>query len=135
MPVIQKIRMAFLMLCLFSCAGLQFSQQSLIDTEQVTDAAITLLGKSNNPFSQHSTEVEKLKQQVQEIYRKEQLRKMNVATISMWSEVMNGDGNLFALLDLWKSNGTLSPAMRVESVRKIERLLNSIYDLEMHKKS
>ena len=46
---------------------------------------------------------------------------------------MNGEGNLFALLDLWKSTGTLLPAMRVESVRKIERLLNSIYDLEMHK--
>ena len=120
---------------LVSCGGLQFSQQSLDQTEKITNDAVALLNKSHTNYADHAAEAENLKQQVRSIYAFEQTRKMNQATISMWREVIEGDGNLFALLDLWKANGTLSPAMRDESVKKIQRLLNSIYDLEDHKRN
>lgn len=125
--------MLFLVIAFTSCSGLQFSQQSLDETQNITTTSLDLISKSNTPYANHSEAVEKLKSQVQAIYVKEQTRKSNQATISMWKEVISGDGNLFALLDLWKQNGTLSPAMRDESMKKIQRLLNSIYDLEQHK--
>lgn len=125
----------FLSATIVGCGGLQFSQQSLDQTEKITTDAITLLNKSQTHYTEHGGEAEMLKQQVRNIYTYEQTRKMNQATISMWREVIQGEGNLFALLDLWKANGTLSPAMRDESVKKIQRLLNSIYDLEEHKRN
>ena len=131
----KRYAILFLLLtCFASCAGLQFSQQSLDDTENITNAAVSLISKSDEPFTTHAAEVERLRQQVMNIYAREQTRKMNQPTISMWKEVISGDGNLFALLDLWKANGRLSPAMRDESVKKIQRLLSSIYDLESHKR-
>lgn len=68
------------------------------------------------------------------VIQKEKKRKMNFATVAMWNEVMTAKGNLFDLLDLWKTSGHLSHEMTKQAAVQIERLLNSISDLENHKK-
>jgi peptidase E len=133
----QLLKKSLFLLCivvLTSCAGLTFSQQSLDDDQRIITDAVALIQKSNEPYTAHASEVEKLRTFITEVYQREQSRKMNNATVAMWQEVMNGNGNLFSLLDQWKTNGSLSAAMTTEASRQIQRLLNSIYDLEKYKK-
>jgi hypothetical protein len=133
----QLIKRTFFILSitlLVSCAGLTFSQQSFDDNQKISEDAVALVKHSNESYSQHAAEADRLRSYILQVYQREQTRKGNNATVAMWNEVINGKGNLFDLLDQWKANGTLSPAMTTESTRQIERLLHSIYDLEKYKK-
>jgi hypothetical protein len=133
----QVLKRTFFIICitlLVSCAGLTFSQQALDDDQRISSDAIALVQKSNESYATHAADVDKLRSFIMEVYQREQTRKMNNATVAMWNEVINGKGNLFDLLDQWKANGSLSPAMTTEASRQIQRLLNSIYDLEKYKK-
>lgn len=134
MQAIQKFLFVVCMAVMIGCAGLTFSQQSLQDDQQITRDAVELIKNANENYSKHAAAAETLRAYVTQVYQREQTRKGNNATVAMWNEVMTAKGNLFDLLDQWKTRGTLSPATTKEASRQIERLLNSIYDLENHKK-
>jgi hypothetical protein len=134
MKTMHKFLLALSLTVLVACAGLKFSQQSLDDTKRIMDQVTSLLQQSNEKYTGHAAEVDKVKQEVLAVYAKEQARKGNDATIAMWGEVINAKGSLFDFFDKWKANNTISRAMREQSVIQIQRLLNSIYDLENHKK-
>lgn len=119
---------------LVSCSGLMYSAQSFQMATDIKAEAAIVISHSTDSFQRHTNEVGLLKAHVESAYQHERTRKLNHATIAMWSEVIKSNGNLFALLELWEAKYRLTGAMKVESSRQIERLLNSIIDLEAHKK-
>jgi len=124
---------ALIALSLISCAGLRYNAVSLLNATDIKNDALSLISKSNEQYSLHEDEAELLKAKVLNQYIDETKRKLNHATVAMYSELMNSNGSLYSLLDLWKQNGTLSASMITESKQQIDRLISSIIDLENHK--
>lgn len=119
---------------LMSCGGLHYSTTAYNDDMAIKNTAMALIQKSNEPYSSHATEVEALKADVLRALGNEKARKGNSATVALWNEVINAKGNLFDLLNLWKTNNQLSAAMTSESSAQIEKLLTNITELESNKK-
>ena len=88
---------------LLSCTGLKYSEAALTDDQSIKTEAVALLQKATESYTCHAAEVEKLKNHVNSALENEKKRKMNNATVGMWNEVMTAKGNLFDLLDFWKS--------------------------------
>lgn len=101
---------------------------------EVRDEAIELISVGEEDYSEYSMQIELLKAKCNRALAFEKSRSMNHTTKEMWKEVIMSNGSLFAVLDLWKANGTLSPAFIDAILVKIERQFNSIIDLENHKK-
>ncbi len=116
-----------------SCAGLHYSSSAYNDDIAIKDQAVALIKKSSEPYSLHAAEAEALKASVVKAMENEKMRKGNSSTVAMWNQVMTGKGNLFNLLDTWKSANQLSPAMAVQASTQVELLLNNIAELESKK--
>ncbi len=127
------LALAFI-ISLTSCSGLIHIQKSEDTAISIRDEAIDLLSQGESDYTDWEFSIEILKAKCNKAYEFEKTRSWNHATKEMWKEVITSNGSLFAVLDLWKANGTLSPAFIDAILIKIERQFNSIIDLENHKK-
>ena len=130
----KKFLFAVLLIGLSSCAGLHFSQSAYDADKRIQTNATQLLDSASQSYKAHAAQVVALQTDMANVLQAEKARgKTNIATIQMWQQVQTGSGNLGTLLTLWKTQDTLSKAMIPESKQQIQRLLNSISDLENYK--
>jgi hypothetical protein len=127
--------LGFMMVISFcSCSpGLHYSADAYQRDSTIELKALQIVKKTSESYSAHATEIEALKTDIDNALVEEKKRKMNQATVKMWESVQQDKGNLYDLFQLWKTNGTISPAIAEDITKKIERLLGSITELEDHK--
>ncbi|TDH28801.1 hypothetical protein EXU57_01650 [Segetibacter sp. 3557_3] len=134
MKTLRHLLLVFTIGLLVSCAGLKYSASAYNDDIAIKEIAVALIKKSNEPYAMHAAEIDALKASVIRAAENEKMRKGNSSTVAMWNQVMTGKGNLFDLLDTWKSGNQLSPEMATQASTQIELLLNNIADLESKKR-
>jgi hypothetical protein len=120
------------MLC--SCSGLHYSQEAYTRDSTIETKALMIVKHTSDNYNVHATEIDELKTQIDNAATEEKKRKMNQATVKMWEAVQHDKGNLYDLFELWKTNGTLSPAISDDIVKQVQRLLSSITELENYKR-
>ncbi len=107
-----------------SCASLydHFTYTETIETKLAT---LSLMKKSNSPFTENEDEVIDLQNQLEKMEIYEKGKKKNEITGKMW-ELLSSDGHLVgSYLKLWEEKETLSPAFIEEAIPQIEEA----YDL------
>lgn len=124
-----------LILSFNSCApALYFDQTSISNIEAVRQDAFKLLDRGTDDFSNYATEVNALKEKIDQIIKYESSKgKANAPVVNMWKSVKNSTGNLVNVFELWEKQGKLSSAFISESRPRIANLLNSILIVEEHK--
>ncbi|MDB5226208.1 MAG: hypothetical protein JWN78_401 [Bacteroidota bacterium] len=128
--------LALLIACLSlpGCSGLHFSQSAYCRDKQIVKTASALIDKSGDNYSNHQTEVTQFQASVNDALAEEKKRGFNHITVKMFESVIKDKGNVFDLLKIWQTQGTLSPAFKDAGKPEAERLLNTIAELEKYKK-
>jgi hypothetical protein len=122
------------MLISFSCKVPQYAILSDNANNMIVIKAKDLIDKSTDSYSMHAMEIANLKVQVDSIVVVENNRKMNQATIAMWSIVQKDKFSLYGFFDLWQQQNTVSPAAVAEMNQKLLSILNIIQTWEQRKK-
>jgi hypothetical protein len=107
-----------------SCASLydHFTYTETIETKLAT---LSLMKKSDSPFTENEDEVIELKNQLEKMEIYEKGKKKNEITGKMW-ELLSSDEHLVgSYLKLWEEKETLSPVFVEEAIPQIEEA----YDL------
>ncbi len=123
-----------IMLISFSCKVPQYAILSDNANNMIVNKAKDLIDKSTDSYSMHAMEIANLKVQVDSIVVEENNRKMNQATIAMWSIVQKDKFSLYGFFDLWQQQNTVSPAAVAEMNQKLLSILNIIQTWEQRKK-
>ena len=113
--------------------GLQFDATAYQRDTAIERKALQIVKNTSDDYSVHAAEIEALKNDIDIALAEEKKRKGNQATVKMWEAVQKDKGNLYDLFELWKTNGKVSDAISADIVKKIERLLISITELENFK--
>jgi hypothetical protein len=113
--------------------GLQFDAAAYQRDTAIERKALQIVKHTSDDYSVHAAEIEALKKDIDIALAEEKKRKNNQATVKMWEAVQQDKGNLYDLFELWKTNGKVSDAISADIVKKIERLLISITELENFK--
>jgi hypothetical protein len=111
-------------LTVMSCASLydHFTYTETIETKLAT---LSLMKKSDSPFTENEDEVIELKNQLEKMEIYEKGKKKNEITGKMW-ELLSSDEHLVgSYLKLWEEKETLSPVFVEEAIPQIEEA----YDL------
>jgi len=123
-----------IMLISFNCKVPQYAILSDNANNMIVIKAKDLIDKSTDTYSTHAMEIANLKVQVDSIVVEENNRKMNQATIAMWSIVQKDKFSLYGFFDLWQQQNTVSPAAVAEMNQKLLSILNIIQTWEQRKK-
>lgn len=103
------------------------------DTSLKVDA-IALVNKSNESYSQHSTEVAALEAHCLKEYEYAKGLPKNEDTANQWKIITDPNGDsLFAYFELWKSEGQVSPAEAKDASDQLSKHFDQIIQLESGK--
>ena len=132
------VRFLFLVLflSLVGCSPVsEFNQVALDKTVSVKTDALNLINKANENFSEHQSQIDSLKLNVENAYQYSKTIPNNVETISQWEIIRDPQRNsLFGLLELWKNKNTLSDTFISQVKILIAFDFNMIIDLENNKR-
>lgn len=125
----------FITMLFCNCSpGLKFDAQAFQRDNAIETKALQIVKNTSQSYSAHAAEIELLKNDINTALTEERKRgKGNLPTVKMWESVQQAKGNLYDLFELWKANDKVSPAIADDIVKKIERLLGSITELENFK--
>lgn len=116
-----------------SCGSSLYDHFTYTETIETKLQALSLMDKSDDPFSTHENEVVALKNQLEKMLTYEKGKNKNEITTKMW-EVLNNDNKLIkSYLALWQQKGTLNPAFIQEAKPQIEEAFNILIQYEEKK--
>src|ERR1039457_1338309 len=130
----------FLVLILFlsilGCSPVsEFNQVALDKTVSVKKDVLNLISKANENYSDHQSEIDSLKLNVENAYQFSKTIPNNLETIAQWEIIRNPQrSSLFGLLERWKSKTTLSDVFISEVKVLIASDFNTIIDFENNKR-
>lgn len=131
-----KNKMLCVVLCvqLFftSCATL-YDHYTFTETVEAKLQAKSLITLSTQPYADHITEVESLKNQIEKMVIYERAKNRNEITLKMWEYINRPNSAIHKFIKLWKDKGTLSPAFAEEFVEPIEKTFDLMIDYEIKK--
>ncbi|GAB5472445.1 MAG: hypothetical protein Mars2KO_05440 [Maribacter sp.] len=126
----------FLALTVLGCASLydHFTYTETIETKLST---LSLMDKSDEPFSDYADEITDLRNQLKKMEIYEKGKNKNEITSRMWELLGSEEHLVGSYLKLWEEQGNLSPAFTEEAIPQIEKAydLMLLFETKKDKKS
>lgn len=123
MKTLKKIVIAFMAITLVSCTSL-YDHFTYTETIKTKLDAISLIDKSDTPYSNSEVQITALKNQMEKMVIYEKGKDKNQLTTKMW-ELISSDKHLMgSYLRLWEEKGTLNTAFKEEAKPQIEEAFN-----------
>lgn len=113
----------------------EFNQAALDKTVSVKSDALNLISKASDNYSDHQSEIDSLKLNVEIAYQYSKTIPNNTETIAQWEIIRDpNSSSLFGLLERWKSKSQLSGTFISEVKLLIASDFNTIIDFENNKR-
>jgi hypothetical protein len=111
----------------------QFSQSAYNTDKQIKADALALLDRAQGsaPYTGAAADVDKLMQKIDAAISSEQARKSNSPTVKQWQKVKT---QLSSLFDMWKSKGSLLPALVKDAKTQVSALFDDLIATENDKR-
>ncbi|MFD1614231.1 hypothetical protein [Gelatiniphilus marinus] len=123
MKTLKKTFIAFMAVTLVSCTSL-YDHFTYTETIKTKLDAISLIDKSDTPYSGSEVQITALKNQMEKMVIYEKGKAKNQLTTKMW-ELISSDKHLMgSYLKLWEEKGALNPAFKEEAKPQIEEAFN-----------
>lgn len=123
---------SLLAIIMASCVSL-YDHYTYTETIETKLQALSVMDLSDEPYSEHETEVMALKNQIEKMLTYEKAKSKNEITIKMW-EVLHNDKNLIgSYLKLWKQKGTMNPVFIDEAKPQIAEAFDILIQFEEKK--
>jgi hypothetical protein len=134
--LVVKLLFPLLFLSLFGCAPVSdFNQVALDQSLSIKTDALNLISKANENYTDHQSEIDSLKLNVENAYQYSKTIPNNKETISQWEIIRDPSrSSLFGLLERWKNKTTLSDTFISEVKLVIASDFNTIIDFENNKR-
>src|SRR5664280_326945 len=131
-----KLLFPFLFLSLLGCAPVSdFNQFAYQQSVSLKTDALKLISKSNENYSDHQSEIDSLKQNVENAYQFSKTIPNNEESISQWEIIRDPQrSSLFGLLERWKSKTKLNDVFILQVKVLIASDFNTIIDFENNKR-
>src|ERR1035437_7528922 len=131
-----KLLFPFLFLFLFGCAPVSdFNQVAYDQTLSIKTDALNLISKAGDNYSDHQSEIDSLKLNVEYAYQFSKTIPNNEETISQWEIIRDPQrSSLFGLLERWKNKTKLSETFITQVKLLIASDFNTIIDFENNKR-
>lgn len=131
-----KLLFPFLFLSLFGCAPVSdFNQVAYNQSISIKTDALNLISKASDNYSDHQSEIDSLKLNVENAYQFSKTIPNNKETISQWEIIRDPQrSSLFGLLERWKSKTKLSDTFITQVKLLIASDFNTIIDFENNKR-
>ncbi len=122
-----------LILTLGSCSSAFYDHYTYTETLETKVKANSLIRQSINPYQENIVQVEDFKGQLEKMVTYEKAKSKNEISVKMWEYVNNEKSSLHQFLNLWKEQGTLSPAFTEEFAVSINAIFDKMLDYETKK--
>ena len=123
---------SILAIIMASCVSL-YDHYTYTETIETKLQALSVMDLSDEPYSEHETEVMALKNQIEKMLTYEKAKSKNAITIKMW-EVLHNDKNLIgSYIKLWKQKGTMNPVFIDEAKPQIAEAFDILIQFEEKK--
>ena len=134
--LVVKLLFPLLFLSLFGCAPVSdFNQVAPDQSLSIKTDALNLISKANENYTDHQSEIDSLKLNVENAYQYSKTIPNNKETISQWEIIRDPSrSSLFGLLERWKNKTTLSDTFISEVKLVIASDFNTIIDFENNKR-
>ncbi len=113
-----------------------YDQFAYAQTTAVKVDVLNLMDKSDESYTSHGKEVEKVTGDLMKVIEYERHRINNGITVRMWGRMLDSTGQngiVGRYLASWKKNGTKLPDMITESKQQVSQGFDLIADLESQK--
>lgn len=123
---------SLLLIFLSSCSPLIAPYNEHIYRELVSlkVETTTLVGKSNEEYSKHVTEVEDVDKDMNKLYEYMKGLPKNTESASMLKKIIDGDGMWSGIKNHWKTKGQLQPELAGELQKAIGEGFDELIELE-----
>ncbi|MFD1163836.1 MULTISPECIES: hypothetical protein [Hwangdonia] len=123
MKTLKKTFIAFMAVTLVSCTSL-YDHFTYTETIKTKLDAISLIDKSDAPYSDSEVQITDLKNQMKKMVIYEKGKDKNQLTTKMW-ELISSDKHLMgSYLKLWEEKGSLNTAFKEQAKPQIEEAFN-----------
>lgn len=122
-----------LILVFGSCSTAFYDHYTYTETLETKVKANSLIRQSVNPYGENVEQVENFKGQLEKMLIYEKAKSKNEISIKMWQYVNDEKNSLHKFLNLWKEQGTLSPAFTKEFEVGINAIFDKMLDYETEK--
>ncbi|MDR3667472.1 MAG: hypothetical protein P4L35_11575 [Ignavibacteriaceae bacterium] len=131
-----RLLFPLLFLFFFGCASVSdFNQVAYDQSLSIKSDALNLISKAADNYSDHQSEIDSLKLNVEIAYQYSKTIPNNTGTIAQWEIIRDpNSSSLFGLLDRWKSKTQLSGTFISEVKLLIASDFNTIIDFENRKR-
>ena len=131
-----KLLLPFLFLFLFGCTPVpDFNQVAYDQSLSIKTDALKLISKACDNYSDHQSEIDSLKLNVEYAYQFSKTIPNNEETISQWEIIRDPQrSSLFGLLERWKTKTKLSDIFISQVKLLIASDFNTIIDFENNKR-
>src|SRR6266481_8860408 len=111
-----------------------FSQNAYDTDKQLKDQSLALIDKAKDraPYSSVAADVAALMQKIDSAIGAEKVRTKNAPTVAQWQTIRSQLSHFF---DLWKTKGTLSPALVDEGKKQVSTLFDTLIATEEDKRA
>ena len=130
--LVVKLLFPFLFLSLVGCVPVSdFNQVAYDQSISIKTDALNLISKASDNYSDHQSEIDSLKLNVEYAYQFSKTIPNNEETISQWEIIRDPQrSSLFRLLERWKSKTKLSDTFITQVKLLIASDFNTIIDFE-----
>ena len=134
--LVVKLLFPFLFLSLVGCVPVSdFNQVAYDQSISIKTDALNLISKASDNYSDHQSEIDSLKLNVEYAYQFSKTIPNNEETISQWEIIRDPQrSSLFRLLERWKSKTKLSDTFITQVKLLIASDFNTIIDFENNKR-
>jgi hypothetical protein len=131
-----KFLVLFFFLSLIGCGSLSdFNQTAYNQAVSIKTDALSLITKANENYSDHQSEIDSLKSNVEQAYQFSKSIPNNTETTSQWEIIRDPQRNsLFGFLERWKNKNTLSDTFISQVKTTISFDFDMIINLENGKR-
>jgi len=111
----------------------QFSESAYNTDKQTKTEALALIDRAqgNAPYTGAAADVDQLMQKIDAAITSEQARKSNGPTVKQWQKVK---AQLSSLFGMWKSKGSLLPALVKDAKTQVSDLFDDLIATENDKR-
>lgn len=118
---------------IWSCSVSLYDQFTFDQTRQIKTETLSLMDKSDTPFSDSKDEVDALKTKMKNMVDYESKKENNDITVKLW-KVLSSDKNLVgSYLILWEEKGQVNSMFKDEAKPQIEEAFDKMIFYEKSK--
>lgn len=117
----------------WSCATSLYDHFTFTETIETKTEALSLIDKSDTPYSDSEVQITDLKNQMAKMVAYEKAKDKNELTRKMWELISSDEHLMGSYLKLWEEKESLNPAFKEEAKIQIEKAFDLMILYEQKK--